>query len=297
MFAFSRPAIVVIMKYVIILFLAVLLFSGKAKAQAAEQAQARATYHFIHVRDTTDRAHPYTEDLLLLLGRNSSACTSIDARLQQEKMAKEMLDQANTAVDPNHLDIHISAKRPVSDEYFQFFITHKLFINKHLINDYLVEEPIPEINWKISSDTLTISGLHCQKATAVFKGRNYDAWFCPSLPFRSGPWKLQGLPGLIVAASDSKKEVQFKFTGFEQISDPKQLIKLPENVIPTTQKELDRLLEVAKTNPAALSKVAGKSSRSPLDDIDVSRIRSINVGRPDFGFSKKINNPVELPEK
>ncbi|MGI4804107.1 MAG: GLPGLI family protein, partial [Janthinobacterium lividum] len=203
-----------------------LIFTLSAKltyAQIAEPAQAQATYHFIHIRDTTDRAHPYTEDLLLLLGRNSSACTSIDARLQIEKRDKDMLNQANNAVDPNHLDLHISAERPVSDEYFQFFITHKLFAKKHLINDYLTEELLPTINWKISRDTLTISGLHCQKANAVFKGRNYEAWFCPSLPFHSGPWKLQGLPGLIVAASDSKREVQFKFTGFEQISDPKQL--------------------------------------------------------------------------
>ena len=117
------------------------------------------------------------------------------------------------------------------------------------------------------------------------------------MPFRSGPWKLQGLPGLIVEASDSKKEVQFKFAGFEQISDQKQLVKLPEDAIRTTQKEFDRLQEVRKTNPAALSKVAGKSPKSPLDDIDVSKISSINVGRADYGFSKKINNPLELPEK
>jgi GLPGLI family protein len=285
------------MKTILKLCLISVLFTKVTYAQTAEPAQAQATYHFIHVRDTTDRAHPYTEDLLLLLGRNSSACTSIDARLQQEKMVKEIQNQANNAIDPNHLNLTISAKRPVSDEYYQFFTTQKLLTNKHLINDYLVEEPLPVINWKISSDTITISGLHCQKAMAAFKGRNYEAWFCPALPFRSGPWKLQGLPGLIVSASDSKKEVQFKFGGFEQVSDQKLMVKLPENVIRTTQKELDRLLEVAKTNPMALSKVAGKSSGSALDNIPASRISSINVTRADYGFSKKNNNPVELPEK
>lgn len=266
-------------------------------AQTAERAQAQATYHFIHVRDTTDRAHPYTEDFLLLLGRNSSACTSIDARLQNENFVKEIQSQVKNAVDPNHLNLNISSKRPVSDEYFQFLSTHKLFTKKNLLNDYLVEEPLPVINWKISSDTLNISGLHCQKATAAFKGRNYDAWFCPALPFRSGPWKLQGLPGLIVEASDSKKEVQFKFAGFEQVSDQRLMVKLPEDAIPTTQKEFERLQEVRKTNPQALSKVAGKSSKSPLDDIDVSKISSMNITASKESFSKKINNPIELTEK
>lgn len=275
-----------------------LIFTLSAKliyAQTAEPAQAQATYHFIYIRDTTDRAHPYTEDLLLLLGRNSSACTSIDAHLQNENFVKEIQNQVKSAVDPNHLSLNISAKRPVSDEYFQFFATHKFFTKKNLLNDYLIEEPLSVINWKISSDTLTISGLRCQKANAVFKGRNYEAWFCAALPFHAGPWKLQGLPGLIVAASDSKKEVQFKFAGFEQINNPKLMVKLPEDAILTTQKEFARLQEVRKTNPAALSKLAGKSSKSPLDDIDGSRISSINVTASDFGFSKKINNPIELP--
>ncbi|MEX8548272.1 MAG: GLPGLI family protein [Mucilaginibacter sp.] len=285
------------MKTILNLCLISMLFTKLSYGQTAEPAQAQATYHFMHVRDTTDRTHPYTEDLLLLLGRNSSACTSIDARLQIENVVKEVQNQIKNATDPNHLNLNISAKRPVSDEYFQFFTAHKSFTKKNLINDYLVEEPMPVINWKIMSDTLTVSGLHCQKATTAFKGRNYEAWFCPALPFRSGPWKLQGLPGLIIEASDSKKEVQFKFAGFEQISDQKQLVKLPEDAIRTTQKEFDRLQEVAKTNPSALSKVAGKSFRSPLDDIDVSKISSINVSRPNYGFSKKVNNPIELTEK
>ncbi len=285
------------MKTILNLFLIFVLFIKSSYAQTAEPAQAQATYHFTHIRDTTDRAHPYTEDLLLLLGRNSSACTSIDARLQIENVLKEIQNQVKSAVDPNHLSLNISAKRPVSDEYFQFFATHKVFTKKNLLNDYLIEEPLLVINWKVSNDTLTISGLHCQKANAVFKGRNYEAWFCAALPFHAGPWKLQGLPGLIVAASDSKKEVQFKFAGFEQINNPKLMVKLPEDAIPTTQKEFERLQEVRKTNPAALSKLAGKSSKSPLDDIDPYKISSINVTAPDYGFSKNNNNPLELPEK
>ena len=273
------------------------LFTKLTYGQTAEPAQARATYHFIHVRDTTDRKHPYSENLSLLLSRNSSAYTSIDARLQNEKFLKQVQDQVKSAADPNHITLNITGQRPVSDEYFQFLATHKLFIKQTLINNYLIEEPLPAINWKISSDTLTISSLHCQKATAHFKGRDYEAWFCADLPFRSGPWKLNGLPGLIVQAADKNKEVVFEFAGFEQINNQKTLVGLPEDALRTTRKDFERLQEVRKNNPEALSKMPGKSSRSALDDIDVSKISSMNVSSADYGFSKKINNPIELPEK
>ena len=274
-----------------------LLFAKLTDAQTPEIAQAQATYHFIHVRDTTDRAHPYTENLLLLLGRNASSCTSIDARLQNERFLKQVQDQVKNAADPNHISLNITGPRPVSDEYFQFLATKKLIIKQKLINNYLIEEPLPIVNWKITTDTLTISSLHCQKATTHFRGRDYVVWFCADLPFHSGPWKLNGLPGLIVQAADTKKEVEFEFAGFEQISNQKLMIRLPEDAIYTTLKEFERLKEVAKTNPSALAKVAGKISKSPLDNIDNSKISSMNVTKPDYNFSKKNNNPIELPEK
>src|SRR5207244_2238089 len=103
-------------------------------------------------------------------------------------------------------------------EYYQFAAEKKFIRKEKLLNSYLIEEPFPLIGWKISSDTATFLGLHCQKASAHFLGRDYTAWFCPDLPYHAGPWKLNGLPGLIVEASDAKKQVVFKFDGIEDVS-------------------------------------------------------------------------------
>ena len=55
-----------------------------------------------------------------------------------------------------------------------------------------------------------ILGYTCQKATCHFRGRNYVAWFAPDIPVRQGPWKLGGLPGLILKAHDTDSLYTFE---------------------------------------------------------------------------------------
>ena len=285
------------MKAFIISFL-ILLTAASLHAQTPEPAVAVAKYHFIYVRDTTQRNIPYTEEMQLLLAKNASAYTSLDQRLQQDAMVKEVQDQVKSAADPNHLNLTITGRRPVTtEEYYLFRNDHKFFVKQRLVNDYLIEEPWPSIVWKITPDTSTINTLHCQKALAHFKGRDYTAWFCPELPFQSGPWKLNGLPGLIVQAEDAKKEVIFQFKGFEDVSSRSLIVALPDGAVKATRKEFERLQEVQKKDPRAISRLPStRIEKSPLDNIDPSKISSINVKAAPVAFSKVINNPIELPD-
>lgn len=81
---------------------------------------------------------------------------------------------------------------------------------KFSLNCYVYSDVLQTPDWKIQMDTATIMGQHCQKATTFFKGRNFIAWFAPSIPFNSGPWLFNSLPGLILRASDEKEQFVFE---------------------------------------------------------------------------------------
>ena len=70
-------------------------------------------------------------------------------------------------------------------------------------NGYLVSQ-YPSQKWTLTSDTQTVLGHKCQKATCHWRGRDYEAWFTSAIPLKSGPWKFGGLPGLIMKIYDTK---------------------------------------------------------------------------------------------
>ncbi|MFV0604719.1 MAG: GLPGLI family protein [Niabella sp.] len=60
-----------------------------------------------------------------------------------------------------------------------------------------------------------IGDLNCQNAFTNYYGRRYEAWFTTEIPIGVGPWKLNGLPGLIVEASSTDSLVIFKMESFK----------------------------------------------------------------------------------
>ena len=81
-------------------------------------------------------------------------------------------------------------------------------------------EEYPLQNWIISFEIQELLGYTCQKATCHFRGRNYVAWFAPDIPVRQGPWKLGGLPGLILKAHDTDSLYTFEAVKVETGKHP-----------------------------------------------------------------------------
>lgn len=81
---------------------------------------------------------------------------------------------------------------------------------------YLYVEDKIHFNWKILTERKKILNYTCQKATTTFRGRNYEAWFTSDIPKSEGPYKFDGLPGLILQIQDDKQYYKFNCIGILQ---------------------------------------------------------------------------------
>lgn len=87
------------------------------------------------------------------------------------------------------------------DRFYKNYTTDSLIFNDYAQNvPLVVYEPIDGWNWAIEqgSDTL-ILGKQCYKAITDHRGRTYEAYFAPAVLSYGGPWKFDGLPGLILS--------------------------------------------------------------------------------------------------
>ena len=83
------------------------------------------------------------------------------------------------------------------------------------------------------SEQKKIGLFNCQKATATYRGREYTAWFTAQIPVSHGPWKLRGLPGLILEVTEETGKYGFKAISLDLNPDPnliKENLKRPDTV-------------------------------------------------------------------
>lgn len=78
-----------------------------------------------------------------------------------------------------------------------------------------IEENIIPIEWKITDNKKMIGNYTCVKASTSFLGREWEVWFSPDIPVPMGPWRLNGLPGLILEAYDSELDFIYQLAAVE----------------------------------------------------------------------------------
>lgn len=286
--------------FVLVSFITLLV--SRTYGQQTEPALARVLYDFTHINDTLQPDKPHKEEMVLYIGKQASLYGTYTIERRDQLIKKQMDDPA---FDGN---LTITGSAHATNESYYARPADHIFkqVNRLAGDSYVLEAAYPAIDWQLTAETKTIGGYQVQQATCHFKGRDYTAWFTTEIPFQSGPWKLLGLPGLVLEATDSRNEVAFHYAGFETLTKGDATVALPENAITATQKEFDRLTDAFHKNRQAFmdaraqdraqhSGSAATLNGKPL--MDPSRIKSINVVKDDSQTSATTNNPLEREEQ
>lgn len=127
-----------------------------------------------------------------------------------------------------------STAKKVKDGYLKINHSTKQLLSFELLptNSILVTDYYPELGWKLTGETKKIHDFSCVKATTSYRGRNWIAWFTPEIAVPYGPWKLHGLPGLILEAYSEDEKFLIKVVKVE--SDSSDIFNVDFKILRTT---------------------------------------------------------------
>jgi len=265
-----------------LLTIVIVLSAITVKAQKTDKAQVVVQYNFKHVIDTTQRDHPMTKPYALILGTNMSRYDDYYSVMWERgtPIQTSMIDPSSGKV------LTGSVASAGGEQYIKDISENKLTAIAYLGGTwYAIEDELPKMDWKVVSEQKTIKDYICQKATTFFRGRNYTTWFTDQLPYRNGPWKLGGLPGLILEANDDKNEVIFECIGIALASDYKP-IKVPGDAILVDPVKFKKTQDAINNDAKAL--IGASALRSSNISAGSVRIPGTEGMKP-----RVFNNPVE----
>ena len=140
-------------------------------------------------------------------------------------------------------------------------------------------------NWQLIPDsTTTIIGYRCLLAKALFKGRTWYAWYSEDIPISEGPWKISGLPGLVLLAYDQNKQYIFNAIGMSTLNGTESITFTEKAREKVTQKELREAKH--KFDGAEALKATARKTGFTFKKLPEGAIKALN--RSNKG------NPIEL---
>lgn len=144
--------------------------------------------------------------------------------IELQKKNSEKMKVSEDENDDYILNIRINP--PSEDDYAVYTsLNLKKIISRDFIYEngkalsYIVNEYLNTPKWAITDEFKTIGNFKCRKAKTTFRGRDYIAWFTENIQTTFAPWKLSGLPGLIVEVSDKTKSIQFYLINYKNNYD------------------------------------------------------------------------------
>ncbi|WP_294311393.1 GLPGLI family protein [uncultured Chryseobacterium sp.] len=245
--------------YFLILLIFSCLFSFAQQKKEKSFSDLEVQYEYSFTRDTTDvdLSHRSKEIMVLDFNPNSSIFYS-----QQYLAARKVFEQAAIAAQTSaNVEIRAADLPKYKISYSILRNGSSISYTGNISRDVYTFEST-YLKWKTDySDTKTILGYKCNKATTVFNNRLFTAWYTKQIPISEGPYRFKGLTGLILQVSDEKNYHSFNAIGIEK----KQVeIKPFSKGIPVTREQYLKKRDEFKNNPYPERKNFPKDKRDQM---------------------------------
>lgn len=228
------------------------------KTEPIDEVVFAVQYQTSFIPDTVKPERTIDETMMLKVGKKSSVYYSY---------ARFLMDSAMNDLQKKNVSMDVIAEQM---QQYRSMITYKVYKNypsgkvtmleQIAMNRYRCEEENELQQWELLPDTATILSYPCRKAKCRFRGREWTAWYTPEIPRSEGPWKLHGLPGLILKASDGQNHYTFECSGIVQAQEGETVNFGANGYEPVSRKNLNKMYERNAADPVGFAKASAPNA-------------------------------------
>lgn len=248
-------------KFIVLVFLISIKNFGQYKI---EYDYVMETFDSFGTSKTISKCYLYTDNVQSKFIKDRV----INGELEQEfnypkKDLEEKFKQENNENVYGDSIGYVVIKFFKTDSIYTRTTVKALFKEKSTIEDFTILE-----------EYKTVLNLKCQKAITKVYGREFIVWFTSEIPVNDGPWKLYGLPGLILEASSKDKFHNFYATSIKKINNTSHIYTpIPYEIEADKEESIKEIYESSeKSFKYRKSKRPDSKLKVTINDLDMPLI-------------------------
>ena len=181
------------------------------KYETLDTCYLNVSYLLKYRNSEKDDSLSFNDIMDLQMGRHYNAFFSRDLRALDTRNTKELKTNMQFSTIPENyigFDVLINHSDSLTT------VTNRLPYTSQVI-EYSESTDIPKWTY-MPEDVDTIMGYHCHVAICNYEGRDWKVYYTNDIPIPYGPWKLNGVKGLVLKAVDTENNFIFEAVGLTQ---------------------------------------------------------------------------------
>lgn len=184
------------------------------KSQTLDTCYLTITYRFKYKATEKDDSLSHDDLMDLQLGRKYNTFFSRNLRDLDIQNTKELKTTIQFQTVPEN---YVGFDLLVNHSDSTTIVNNRIPFTSQVI-EYTENTPVQ--SWQYIPEDTTVMGYHCHAAKCKFGGREWKVYYTNDIPLPYGPWKLNGVKGLILKAEDTEHNFVFEAEGLTQKPQP-----------------------------------------------------------------------------